>query len=214
MDFIVNEIFHSIQGESLHAGRPCVFIRLTGCNLRCTYCDTAYAYHEGQTMGLGDIARRVQSFNCKLVEITGGEPMYQPKTPELIKELINRQMTVLMETNGTLSLKDVDSRCIKIVDIKCPSSGESQKNKVENIHYLNPHDQLKFVIRDKEDYMFSKKFIADQGVPIDMDHVLFSPVSDVLPPHILAQWILDDRLSVRLHLQLHKIIWPDIERGV
>lgn len=211
---IINEMFHSIQGESLYAGCPCIFIRLTGCNLRCTYCDTTYAFHEGAELSLDRIVENVSSWPCKMVEITGGEPLYQKNTPQLIHRLIDKGYTVLMETNGSYDLESIDKRCIKIVDVKCPSSGESHRNHDENFKSLGPLDQIKFVIRDSEDYRFSKHILETHSFPFDAHNILFSPVSCDLPPQTLARWILEDGLSVRLHLQLHKFIWPTVERGV
>lgn len=214
MSLIVNEIFHSIQGESLHAGRPCVFIRLTGCNLRCRYCDTAYAYGEGRSESIESIVRHVASFGCNLVEITGGEPLMQGDTPYLVSTLLDHGFTVLMETNGSLDIDLVDRRCVRIVDMKCPSSGESHRNNYENIPRLSSEDQLKFVIGDRADYEFVKHIIIETRPPMDSSHILLSPVTGTLPAARLARWILEDGLNVRLHLQLHKIIWPDTERGV
>lgn len=211
---IVNEIFHSIQGESTYAGLPFVFIRLTGCNLRCSYCDTRYAYTEGTAMALAEIIDRISVFDCPLIEITGGEPLYQKETPRLIEMLLAAGYRVLLETNGTYDFTCLDSRCVKIVDIKCPGSGESAKNRLENLKYLNFQDQVKFVIGDRADYIFAKttsqKFLAD----FPQHQILFSPVYGKITPKILAEWILQDRLKVRLHLQLHKFVWPDRERGV
>jgi 7-carboxy-7-deazaguanine synthase len=214
MNLRVNEIFHSIQGESLYAGLPCVFIRLSGCNLRCSYCDTRHAYDEGECMGIEDILAAATRFECQLVEITGGEPLCQDGTPALAKTLLDHRHTVLVETNGSLPISVLDNRCIRIVDIKCPASGESHRNDYDNIRRLNPADQLKFVIADRNDYDFAKKVIEESIPPIAMSNILFSAVLGVLPLAILSQWILSDRLNVRLQPQLHKVIWPDIDRGV
>lgn len=214
MKIKVNEIFHSIQGESLHAGRPCTFIRLSGCNLRCRFCDTRYAYKEGLLLTKDHILKKIAKIGCRLVEITGGEPLFQPDTPELITNLLDEGYETMMETNGSFDIDYVDSRCIKIVDIKCPSSGESRKNRLENIKKLGQKDQIKFVIADIEDYEFAKKIIKTQCTGIKSSHILFSPVHEMLEPEILSKWILKDGQDVRLQLQLHKIIWPDIERGV
>lgn len=213
MTLQVNEIFHSIQGESLYSGRPCVFIRLTGCNLRCTYCDTAYAYNEGTSLNIDEILESVKKFGCPLVEVTGGEPLLQPETPDLIDRLISAGHEVMLETNGSFDLSPVNSGCIKIVDVKCPSSGMSEQNRFENFSFLTDRDQVKFVIGDSSDYDYAKKMLNILPPHFQHHHVLFSPVSSVLSPDILGEWILRDRLSVRLHLQLHKFIWPDVERG-
>lgn len=214
MTLTVNEIFHSIQGESLHAGRPCVFVRLTGCNLRCRYCDTAYAYDEGKPLSPGDIVDQVAAFGCGLVEITGGEPLLQPDTPRLVTRLLDRGYEVLVETNGSLAIDTLDRRCVRIVDMKCPSSGEEHRNDYANLARLTTTDQLKFVMADKADYAFAKHLIRERHPAITPSSVLFSPVTGVLDPAELARWILEDKLAVRLHLQLHTIIWPHTERGV
>ncbi len=214
MTINVNEIFHSIQGESLDAGLPCVFIRLSGCNLRCSYCDTRYAWENGIPMELGEIEERIAFFHCNLVEITGGEPLFQAETPMLISRLVTLGYKVLLETNGSLDIGRVDENCIKIMDIKCPSSGESEAFVLRNLSLLNPRDQIKFVIADEQDYRFSKNRLPLISPHLAMDHVLFSPAYGKLPLDRLAGWILSDGLKVRLHLQLHKIIWPGIEKGV
>jgi 7-carboxy-7-deazaguanine synthase len=211
----VNEIFFSIQGESSYAGRPCAFIRLTGCNLRCIYCDTQYAYEEGTLLEIPEIVRQVSLFNCRLVEITGGEPLLQEQTPELIRMLLDQDFTVLLETNGSQDIGVVDERCIRILDIKCPSSGESEKNRLENLDVLTPNDELKFVIGSRQDYEYAK-FILSTFFP-DRSHLkppLLSPVFGKMDTQTLAQWILQDRLDVRLQLQMHKLIWDPERRGV
>jgi 7-carboxy-7-deazaguanine synthase len=214
MALLVNEIFHSIQGESTYSGRPCIFVRLTGCNLRCSYCDTRYAYEEGVRMEISEIIDRVAGYKCTLIEITGGEPLLQSETPLLIYRLIENGYEVMMETNGSLDISSVDGRCIKIVDIKCPTSSESDKNDLENLKRLNPKDQVKFVIGSRKDYEYAKETIELIHPGFPMDQILFSPVSGEMAPAKLAEWILEDSLSVRLHLQLHKIIWPSKEKGV
>ncbi len=214
MTLLVNEIFYSIQGESIYSGRPCIFVRLTGCNLRCTYCDTRYAYEEGEEMEIAEITRRVAAYNCRLVEITGGEPLLQTETPLLILRLLEKEYEVLMETNGSLDISKVDARCVKIVDIKCPSSDASEKNDPENLKRLNPKDQIKFVIGNRADYVYAKKATELNPPDFPENHILFSPVSGKMPPADLAEWILEDNLNVRLHLQIQKIIWPDREKGV
>lgn len=210
----INEIFYSIQGESLHAGLPCVFIRLAGCNLRCAWCDTRYAYFEGQDMAIGDVLEAISAYPCRLVEITGGEPLIQAETPVLIHCLLENGYTVLMETNGSLNIDRVDRRCVRIVDIKCPSSGEDDHNDLHNLNRMSELDQLKFVIGSRVDYEFARIMLQKKPVWVKDDHILFSPANRLVSPAQLAKWILDDGLGVRLHLQLHKIIWPDINRGV
>lgn len=212
--FSVNEIFYSIQGESLYAGRPCVFVRLAGCNLRCTYCDTRYAYFEGRSMDIEEIAAAVKSYDFPLVEITGGEPLMQAETPALVKRLIDAGLEVIMETNGTLPIDRVPKQCVKIVDIKCPGSGESEKTDFENIGRLGKKDQVKFVICDRKDYEFARDIIKRYWSQGRKNPVLISPVSEMMDPATAAAWILEDRLDVRLHLQMHKILWPHINKGV
>ncbi len=213
MPLLVNEIFYSIQGESLNAGRPCVFVRLAGCNLRCSYCDTTYAYEEGTLLNIRGIIRKVEKHNCSLVEVTGGEPLFQRDTPELIKRLLDSGREVMLETNGSLDVSSVDPRCMKILDVKCPSSGESSKNRYENLSLLTALDQVKFVIGDRADYEFAKntKGLFPKALP--GQNILFSPVSGSLPVKTLSEWMLQDNLPFRLHVQLHKIIWPDETRG-
>lgn len=211
MSLTVSELFYSLQGESLYAGLACSFVRLTGCNLRCAHCDTRYAYEGGTSMEVADIIYEISRLKCSLVEITGGEPLLQKETPLLIQRLLSNGYRVLLETNGTLDISSVDKACIKIVDVKCPSSGESQKNDPDNLNRLNSQDQVKFVISDRNDYLFARQ-IARQISTVPSDHILFSPTHNVLAPAMLARWMLDDHLPARLHLQLHKILWGE-ERG-
>ena len=214
MGLIVNEIFYSIQGESTYAGLPCVFIRLTGCNMRCAYCDTVYAYDEGHPMQISDILGSIGAFHCNMVEITGGEPLLQDETPDLIASLIQRKYQVLMETNGSFDIRKADSRCVKIMDVKCPGSGEHEKCDLRNFNYLGEKDQIKFVIGDRQDYEYARDMLKKIPSSIPSTHILFSPICDALTSAKLAAWLLEDHLEARLHLQLHKVIWPDIERGV
>jgi 7-carboxy-7-deazaguanine synthase len=209
----VTEIFYSIQGESLCTGLPCVFIRLTGCNLRCSYCDTRYAYDGGQNMPIVRILAQIASYRCMLVAITGGEPLLQGCTPLLIDTLLENGYTVLLETNGSFDIRRVNTRCIRIVDIKCPSSGESHQNDWGNLNRLTPQDQVKFVIGNRNDFEFAKE-IVPRISRIPCGNILFSNAAGQLTPDVLAEWILEDQLTVRLQIQLHKILWPDIERGV
>jgi len=211
----VNEIFYSIQGESSYAGRPCVFVRLTGCNLRCSYCDTQYAYDEGDLMEISDVLQKVASYKCPLVEVTGGEPLVQKETPYLIHSLLEAGHEVLLETNGSQDIRQVDERCVKIMDIKCPTSGEEGKSDLKNLALLADTDEIKFVIGDREDYEYAKKILGSMDLkPSPINRVHFSPVFGKMDPGLLAKWLLADHLDVRLHLQIHKIIWDPEKRGV
>jgi 7-carboxy-7-deazaguanine synthase len=210
----INEIFHSIQGESTHTGRPCVFVRLTACDLRCSWCDTPYAFTEGTKLSIDDILSRVEQYGCDLVEITGGEPLLQRDVYPLMRQLLESGRTVMLETGGHISIKDVPARVIRIVDVKCPGSGESGKNHWENLELLMPHDEVKFVIRDRADYEYARDVVARCRLVGRTAAVLFSPVHSVLPSKDLAAWILADRLAVRLQLQAHKYIWNAGTRGV
>lgn len=212
MGLKVNEIFFSIQGESTYAGRPCVFVRLTGCNLRCSYCDTQYAYVEGEHIEMASILERVSRFGCKLVEITGGEPLLQDRTPDLAREFIRNGYTVLVETNGSMDIGRLHPDCVRIVDMKCPSSGMHEKNDLANLQRLTMTDELKFVIGDKEDFEFAKELLGLIRKPLCT--INFSPVFGSISPSELADWILRDRLPVRLNMQIHKIIWEPGRRGV
>ena len=214
MPLLVNEIFYSIQGESMFSGRPCIFIRLTGCNLRCSYCDTRYAYEDGENMEISELLNRIAVYQCPLIEITGGEPLLQNETPRLIHELLANRYEVMLETNGSLDISPIDKRCMKIVDIKCPTSNMSGKNDLNNLKRLNDKDQVKFVIGNYDDYKYARQIINSSNLNISTSHMLFSPVFGKLSPDQLAKWILTDNLNVRLHLQLQKIIWPYKEKGV
>ncbi|HIC91488.1 MAG TPA: radical SAM protein [Syntrophaceae bacterium] len=213
MDLKINEIFYSIQGESTYVGVPCIFIRLSGCNLRCTFCDTTYAYDEGKMMSVDEVMDKVESYHTRLVEITGGEPLLQDGVYILIHELIERDYTVLLETNGSITLSKVNGKVIKIMDLKCPSSGMSHKMDFSNIHYINKKDQVKFVIGDRGDYNWAKEIINRYNL-LEITQVLMSPVHQTLEPNILARWILDDRLPVRFQIQLHKYIWEPNKPGI
>ncbi|MFC1837197.1 radical SAM protein [Thermodesulfobacteriota bacterium] len=215
MSLKINEIFYSIQGESTFAGHPCTFVRLTGCNLRCSYCDTRYAYEEGDEMEISEVLSRVQQYQCPLVEITGGEPLIQKETPRLINQLLDLGHKVLLETNGSQDIDLVDQRCIKIVDFKCPSSGESKSSKLDNIAKISEHDEIKFVIGTREDYDYARRIIETLQIdPFRANQILLSAVFGQLEPSKLAQWILDDHLDVRMQLQMHKFIWNPNQRGV
>jgi 7-carboxy-7-deazaguanine synthase len=215
MSLKVNEIFYSIQGESTYAGRPCIFVRLSGCNLRCSYCDTQYAYEDGDEMDVTDILEKISGYNCRLVEVTGGEPLIQKETHDLILQLLNKDYKVLLETNGSKDISIVDERCIKIVDIKCPSSGEKDSNDLENLKRLGHKDELKFVIADRADYDYAKEILdLVYNVCPRSAGVLFSPCFGKINLKELSHWILEDFLDVRLNLQLHKFIWDPHEKGV
>ena len=215
MSLTVNEIFASIQGESSHAGRPCVFIRLTGCNLRCSYCDTRYAYEEGTQREIAEIEQAVRSCGYPLVEVTGGEPLLQPETPALVRQLLAGGYTVLLETNGSLDIGAVDARCCRIVDVKCPSSGQAEKNRLENLALVTPNDEVKFVIAERGDFDYARGVIAGRlSGRRDLKPLLFSPVYGRLDPELLARWILAEHLDVRLQIQLHKVLWHPERRGV
>lgn len=214
MSLIVNEIFYSIQGESTYAGLPCVFVRLTGCNMRCIYCDTVYAYDEGHPMQISEILDSIGDFHCSMVEITGGEPLLQAETPHLIDALLRKQYQVLMETNGSFDIRMTDPRCVRIMDVKCPGSGEHEKCDLRNLRYLTEKDQIKFVINHRQDYEYAQDMLKRVPTNIPNENLLFSPIREKLAPAKLAEWILQDHLGVRLHLQLHRTIWPEINRGV
>jgi 7-carboxy-7-deazaguanine synthase len=209
----VNEIFTSIQGESTHAGRPCTFVRLTGCNLRCGYCDTAYAFHEGSEMEVAEVAERVREAGVPLVEITGGEPLLQEEVHELMRLLLDAGHEVLLETSGSLSTGGVDTRAGVILDVKTPGSGESEANLWENLERLGPGDEVKFVITGRADYEWAREMVRERGLAARAP-VHFSPAWGAVDPCDLAGWIVGDRLPVRLQLQLHKVIWPGETRGV
>ena len=209
----INEIFYSIQGESSYAGLPCVFIRLTGCNLRCAWCDTNYSFTEGGPMTLDEIIASVQAYNCPLVEVTGGEPLLQPDVLRLMTRLCDLSKTVLLETSGAVDIAPVDSRVVRIMDLKCPSSGECAANRYANLGHLTAKDEIKFVLADRTDYDWARQQVAERRLN-QIASVLFSPVWDKLPLAMLAEWILADHLTVRLQTQWHKQIWGANTRGV
>ncbi len=210
----VNEIFYSIQGESTRAGRPCVFVRLTACDLRCTWCDTPYAFHEGHKRTIDDIVTEVDRYECPLVEITGGEPLLQEEVFPLMERLLADGRTVMLETGGHRPIDQVPFDVVKIVDVKCPGSGEADRNAWANLGKLAPHDEVKFVLLDRADYEFAKDIVERYGLATRTAAVLFSPVHGVLEPRTLSEWMLADRVPARLQLQLHKYIWPPSTRGV
>jgi 7-carboxy-7-deazaguanine synthase len=210
----VNEIFHSIQGESTHTGRPCVFVRLTACDLRCTWCDTAYAFHEGSKMSVDEVVDRVRSYACEVVEITGGEPLLQKEVYPLMQRLLDDGRTVMLETGGHLSVDAVPAAVIRVIDVKCPGSGEAEKNHWPNLERLRPTDEIKFVIKDRADYEYAREVVTSRHLAARCNAVLFSPVHGVQNARALAEWILADRLPVRLQLQAHKFVWDPQTRGV
>ena len=209
----INEIYSSIQGESSHTGLPCVFIRLTGCNLRCTWCDTAYAFHKGDDLTVEDTMQKVENLSLPLVEITGGEPLMQEDVYPLMDKLLETGYRVMLETGGALPIDKVPEEVIKILDIKCPGSGEEKKNHLENLKFLAPHDEVKFVLLDRADYEWSRGLLQKHDLSSSIQ-VLFSPVFGKLDLKDLSEWILEDRLPVRLQTQLHKIIWNKNAIGV
>ena len=209
----VNEIYLSVQGESSYTGLPCVFIRLTGCNLRCIWCDTAYAFYEGKSMSIDEIVGKVKNFGVKLIEITGGEPLMQENVYPLMNGLIEKGFQVLLETGGSLSLEKVPRDIIKIMDIKCPGSGEHKNNNLDNLKFLETKDEVKFVILNRHDYEWSRDLIHKYKIH-EIAHILISPVYDKLELKEIVKWILEDKLPVRLQTQLHKAIWDENTIGV
>jgi 7-carboxy-7-deazaguanine synthase len=210
----INEIFYSVQGESTYAGRPCVFVRLTACDLRCTWCDTPYAFHEGSKRPLEEVLGEVDRFGCSLVEVTGGEPLLQEDVYPLMHGLLERGKTVLLETGGHRSTARVPAEVVTILDVKCPGSGEVEHNDWDNLGRLREHDEVKFVIADRADYEFARDVITRHELSNRTTAVHFSPVHGVLDPKTLSEWVLADNLPVRVQLQLHKYIWSPTTRGV
>ena len=210
----INEIFYSVQGESTHAGRACVFVRLTGCNLRCKWCDTEYAFYEGRRMALEEILDAVRAYQCDLVEITGGEPLLQEGVYPLMDAMLARGMTVMLETSGASDVSRVDPRVIEIMDLKCPLSGESSRNLWSNLKHLTLSDEVKFVIAGREDYEWTRGVIAEHMLAARVGAILLSPAFGLIEPRMLTEWMLEDRLPARIQLQMHKHIWPPDTRGV
>ncbi len=208
----VNEIFLSIQGEGSRTGRPCVFVRLTGCPLRCVWCDTAYAFHEGTRRDEGELATEVRRFPTRLLCLTGGEPLAQPASFPFVTRLLDEGWEVVVETSGHVSLEPLDPRAVAIVDVKAPGSGESGRMEWRNLDRLRPTDEAKFVIDGRGDYEWSRDLVLDRRLA-ERCTVLFSPVHGALDPGTLGRWILDDGLPVRLQVQLHKYLWPGVTRG-
>ena len=210
----VNEIFHSIQGESTRAGEPCVFVRLTACDLRCSWCDTPYAFYEGRKRSIDDVLREVERYQCPLVEITGGEPLLQEDVYPLMDALLERGHTVMIETGGHRSIARVPPAVVRVMDVKCPASGESDKNLWANLDLVGMNDQVKFVVQDRGDYEFARDVIARHELARRVGAVLLSPVHGVLDAKLLSEWVLADRLPARVQVQLHKLIWDPATRGV
>jgi 7-carboxy-7-deazaguanine synthase len=210
----INEIFHSVQGESTYAGRPCVFVRLTACDLRCSWCDTPYAFYEGSKKSLDDVVGEVDRYGCSLVEVTGGEPLLQEDVYPLMQTLLDRGKTVLLETGGHRSTERVPADVVTILDVKCPGSGEVDKNDWQNLNRLRAHDEVKFVVKDRADYEFAREVIAKHHLAGRAAAIHLSPVHGVLDPKTLSEWVLADALPVRVQLQLHKYIWSPDTRGV
>ncbi len=209
----INEIYYSLQGESTHMGRPCIFIRLTYCNLRCSYCDTEYAFYEGSELALSKIIERVKSYKCKLVEVTGGEPLIQKNVLPLMQVLCESGFEVLLETAGHMDISQTDPRVKRIMDIKCPSSGEAGKMNWKNIEHLKIGDEVKFVVGSQEDLEYSKKTIIAHDLHQRCE-VIISPVFNKISNQKIAEWIIKNNLPVRMQIQLHKMIWEPDSRGV
>lgn len=213
LTLLVSELYRSIQGESSYAGRPCAFIRLTGCPLRCVWCDSEFAFYGGGRKSIEEIVSEVAYMDVRLVEVTGGEPLAQPACVPLLGTLCDAGYEVLLETSGAIDVGPVDPRVVKIVDIKCPGSGEEACNRWENLAVLGPRDEIKFVLADRTDYEYARAVIRDRGLKRS-GGLLMSAVQGRLDPAVLAEWILEDGLDVRLQVQLHKILWPGRDRGV
>ena len=210
----INEIFYSVQGESTFAGRPCVFVRLTACDLRCSWCDTPYAFHEGKKRSLDEVLSDVERFDCPLVEVTGGEPLLQPGVYPLMERLLETGKTVLLETGGHRSTAKVPHEVVTILDVKCPGSGEADKMDWQNLERLRPHDEVKFVIKDRGDYEYARDVLQRHDLANRVAAIHMSPVHGVLDPKTLSEWVLADRMPVRVQLQIHKYIWSPDTRGV
>jgi 7-carboxy-7-deazaguanine synthase len=210
----INEIFYSVQGESSYAGQPCVFVRLTACDLRCSWCDTPYAFHEGRKMSVDEVVAAVDEVGCPLVEITGGEPLLQDDVYPLMDRLLAAGRTVMLETGGHRPITRVPAAVLKIVDVKCPASGEAARMHWPNLDQLSAHDEVKFVIQDRADFDYACEVVRRHDLVNRSRAVLFSPVHGVLSPEVLVRWILESGLAVRLQLQAHKYIWSPDTRGV
>ena len=213
MKLKINEIYYSIQGESSYTGLPCIFIRLTYCNLRCTYCDSEYTFHDGEDMTVNEIITKIKQYKCNLVEVTGGEPLFQKGCIELLQKLIDSKYNVLLETSGSLSIENVPKKVINIIDFKCPSSNMKKKNYWENLKFIEQKDEIKFVIGNKEDYEWAKRKINQYNLTSKC-MVLMSPTYKEIEPKTIIEWILNDNLDVKFQIQLHKNIWENETRGV
>ena len=213
MSLTVNEVFFSIQGEGTRVGLPCVFVRLTGCPLRCTWCDTAYAFHEGTRREEGDVIAEIEAHPCRLALLTGGEPLAQPAAFAFVTTLLDRGWTVLVETSGHIGLEPLDRRAVAIMDVKAPGSGEAHRTEWRNVDLLKPTDELKMVLAGRADYEWARALLRERRLH-ERCTVLLSPVHGGLDPGLLARWVLEDGLPVRVQVQLHKYLWPDVERGV
>ena len=213
MSLKINEIYYSVQGESTHSGCPCIFIRLTYCNLRCSYCDTEYAFYDGKDMEIAHIISEIKRWDCNLVEVTGGEPLFQDECIDLLNELVNSNYEVMLETGGSLSISDVPKKVVKIVDFKCPSSGMVKKNLWSIVDDLQAHDEVKFVIGNREDFDWAKDRITEYSLD-KICTLLFSPTFGEINPQQIVEWILAENLPVRMQLQMHKMIWSPEEKGV
>ncbi|MBT8341868.1 MAG: radical SAM protein [Desulfatitalea sp.] len=214
MPIMVNEIFYSIQGESIMSGLPYVFVRLSGCNLQCRYCDTRHAWDEGTPWEIAQILTHIARYQCLRVLVTGGEPLLQEQTLELIRRLLAKDYDVSLETNGSKDISRVAVRCQRIMDFKCPSSGMQAHNRMTNLSHLMPWDQVKFVIADREDFDFACGLLPTVSQRLGPGQILFSPAHPALPATQLANWMLDAHVEARLQIQLHKYLWPNQERGV
>ena len=213
MNLKINEIYFSVQCESSFSGLPCIFIRLTYCNLRCTYCDSEYSFYDGEKMKIDEILKEVKKYSCNLVEVTGGEPLLQKNCVNLLNELIKNNYDVLLETSGSLSISDVPNKVINIIDFKCPSSKMDSKNMWDNINYLKKNDEIKFVVGDRIDYEWTKQKIEEYKLN-QICNILMSPVYGEIEPKEIVKWILEDNLKVRFQIQMHKEIWPADKKGV
>jgi len=211
---VIHEIYASIQGESSFTGIPCTFVRTTGCNLRCSWCDTPQAFHGGEKLGRADVLARALAFDTPLVELTGGEPLLQPAVLPLMRELCDAGKTVLIETSGERDIAPIDPRVHRIMDLKAPGSGESHRNRWQNLTHLTERDEVKVVLKDRADYEWARELVLRQSLSARVKHVLFSPVHGVLDPRELVSWTLEDKLPVRVNLQLHKYVWGALTQGV
>ena len=208
------ELYHSLQGESTFTGAPCIFVRTAGCNLRCVWCDSTYTFGKGEVRPLSALLAEIEALGPGLVEVTGGEPLLQPAVIPLMEALLARGRTVLLETSGSLDISPVPEGVHRIVDLKAPGSGESEKNRWENLSLLGPRDEVKIVLAGRDDYLWARDLEAEHGLAARCQALLLAPAAGLLAPEVLAAWILEDALPARLNLQLHRILWPGRDRGV